>query len=142
VSDDPLKDAMGSENETPDREVDLEEFERGEKAKDVVDEEAEKAGAEAADIGGHTSGERMDPAERASAEHGGGEAEGFEQAEEQLRDEAENFDSGHNPAAAPQRAEGSKPDPDTYGEADHEKSTETDEDTQGTPADYDHSADN
>ncbi len=79
-------------------------------------------------------------ARRASEEHGGGESEGFEQAEERLREEAENFDAGHNPAAVQPVDEAPGTDPDVYGEGDEIESTETDETTQGTPGDLDRSA--
>jgi len=60
-------------------------------------------------------------------EAGGGEAEGFEQAEERLVEEAENFDSGRSPLRdAWDEAETS--DPDVYGEADEEQSSEDDDD--------------
>src|SRR5215213_11219144 len=49
---------------------------------DLVESEEDAAAAEAARIGGRSGMEGMDEAKRASAEHGGGEAEGFEEAEE------------------------------------------------------------
>jgi len=72
--------------------------------------------------------EGMDPAERASAEHGNGQAEGFEEAENLLKDQAEHGDPLVNPLTDRQAAE-EEPDPGTYGEADHVESAETDEDT-------------
>ena len=57
-------------------------------------DEARAAAEEAAAIGGPDPYPDMDPAERPVAEHGGGEAEGFEQAEEALRRNAEH-DDGH-----------------------------------------------
>jgi hypothetical protein len=65
---------------------------------DVVEREAEAAAAEAARIGGVAGDESEDEAARASLEHGGGEAEGFEQAEEALIDEAEHGDGRWDPA--------------------------------------------
>ncbi len=142
---DEIRRTLGDGPEGPDRVADTDELmaqERKELKEDRLEEEGledlesredfakheeDEAASEARDIGGHTSEERMDPAERASAEAGGGVAEGFEQSEEQLRDEAENFDSGHNPAANPSVEEGSGADPDTYGEADHERSSEDSE---------------
>ncbi|HSD79053.1 MAG TPA: hypothetical protein VLB47_00275 [Solirubrobacteraceae bacterium] len=63
--------------------------------------------------------EEMRPVEEA----GGGEAEGFEQAEEDLVDRAENFDEGRSPLRdAWTEAETS--DPGVYGEADEEESSE------------------
>jgi hypothetical protein len=62
-----------------------------------VREEEEEAGAEAGAIGGQGSDEDLPPAERAVREGGGGVAEGFEDAEEEL---IENVGSGEgNPAA-------------------------------------------
>jgi hypothetical protein len=63
--------------------------------------------------------EAMRPVEEA----GGGEAEGFEQAEAELIERAENFDEGRSPRRdAWDEAETS--DPDVYGEADEEPSSE------------------
>ena len=50
--------------------------------------EERAAEAEAGDIGGEGSHEELDPAERAVREGGGGEAEGFEDAEEKLIENA------------------------------------------------------
>jgi hypothetical protein len=71
--------------------------------------------------------DRRSEAERPVEEAGGGEAEGFELAEERLVEEAENFDGGRSPLRdAIDDAEPS--DPDVYGEADEEPSSENDED--------------
>ncbi len=101
----------------------------------------EEAGAarEAGEIGGRTGMEGMEQAERASAEHGGGVAEGFEQAEDRLEEEATSDENEGDPLR--DAGEGEEPhQPPTSGEADEVDSTETDEDTQGTPADLDGSA--
>ena len=59
---------------------------------------------------------------------GGGEAEGFEQAEAALRRQAENREDGRNPKYDAGRPEAGPP-TGVYGEADHEHSTElTDDD--------------
>lgn len=50
--------------------------------------EEQAAGAEAGAIGGEGSNGELDPAERPVREAGGGEAEGFEQAEEKLEENA------------------------------------------------------
>jgi len=50
--------------------------------------EEKAAAAEAGDIGGEGSKEEPDPADRAVREGGGGEAEGFEQAEDDLVENA------------------------------------------------------
>ena len=97
---------------------------------ELNEEEEDAAAAEAARIGGRSGMEGMDEAERASAEHGGGEAEGFEESEQLLRDQAEHGEPRVNPltdAPAPE----AEPDPGTYGEADQFDSTETEEDSAG-----------
>jgi len=60
----------------------------------LADDEAEAAAAEAAAIGGRATHEQeidepSDPAQQAVREGGGGESEGFELAEEELREHAE-----------------------------------------------------
>ena len=93
----------------------------------LIEDEAAAAAAEAARIGGRSGMEGMDEAERASAEHGGGEAEGFEEAEQLLEEQAEHGEPRVNPitdAPAPE----AEPDPGVYGEADEVRSTETEDD--------------
>jgi hypothetical protein len=64
---------------------------------------------------------RDDEAFRAVEEAGGGEAEGFEQAEEQLIENAENATGEGIPRLEElSEEEASEPDPSVYGEADHE----------------------
>jgi hypothetical protein len=93
----------------------------------MVEQETEAAAREAGEIGGRADPEEGDPAERPVAEGGGGEAEGFEQAEEQLRSRAEHRDAGGNPRY--DRADPEPDDPDaSYAEPDHEHSSEADED--------------
>ena len=55
-------------------------------------EEIDAAAAEAAQIGGVAGDEDLDPAQRAVIEGGGGEAEGFEQAEDALVEHASHGD--------------------------------------------------
>jgi hypothetical protein len=62
---------------------------------DLVAEEEARAAEEAAGIGGTAGDEDLDPAERPVREAGGGEAEGFEQAEDQLVEQAEHGDGGY-----------------------------------------------
>ncbi|MGB0121198.1 MAG: hypothetical protein WBP55_09635 [Solirubrobacterales bacterium] len=62
-------------------------------------------------------------AERAVDEAGGGESEGFEGSEAALIRQAENFDEGRNPKYDAGKVEAENPDS-TYGEADHERSSE------------------
>jgi hypothetical protein len=101
---------------------------------DRAREEAEAAAAEAGAIGGRASAEpptqeESDEATRPLAEGGGGEAEGFEQAERDLVEHASHGDQH----AARQAIEDA---PDTSddaraaagGEADEERSSERDED--------------
>lgn len=88
-----------------------------------VREAEEEAAREAGEIGGESGMEGMDPAERASAEHGGGVAEGFEQAEERLEEEATTDHAEGDPLRDAGEVE-ANPDPATHGEADHEHSSE------------------
>ena len=108
---------------------------------ELLRKQTDAAAAEAARIGGRSGQEEMDEAERASAEHGGGEAEGFEQAEDLLERQASHSDTSVDPQAGAEEPAEEESDPATHGEADEVESTETDEDTQGTPGDLDHSAD-
>jgi len=62
-----------------------------------VDAEAEAAGAEARRIGGTVTPLSNDPAREPLEEAGGGEAEGFEQAERALRDIAAHGDQHRFP---------------------------------------------
>lgn len=101
---------------------------------DLAAREAEAAAAEAGRIGGEpsdldsgVSGELdgHDPAERPVREAGGGEAEGFEEAEAALIDHASHGDLGHSPRIddfAPE-AESDRAGAE-YGEADHEEVSE------------------
>jgi hypothetical protein len=83
----------------------------------AVREQEEAAAAEAARIGGRSGMEGMDEAERASAEHGGGEAEGFEEAEELLEEAASHGDPAGSPLSDAPEPE-AEPDPSVHGEAD------------------------
>jgi hypothetical protein len=82
----------------------------------LVGEEEAKAAEEAARIGG-TAPETGDPAERAVREAGGGEAEGFEQAEEALIEHAEHT-AGEGAPRPDQMGEEAEPDPGQYGDPD------------------------
>lgn len=88
-----------------------------------VARETEAAAEEAGGIGGRGEPDHVDPAERPVAEAGGGEAEGFERSEEMLRDLAEHREPGGNPKYDRGEPE-SDESPATYGEADHEHSSE------------------
>lgn len=94
---------------------------------EFVDEETEAAAEEAGAIGGRRPDDEPDDAQRPVDEGGGGVAEGFELAEEELVNHAEHRDSGGNP-----KYDRPTPEPDgdigTYGEADHEESSENDAD--------------
>lgn len=106
----------------------------------IVREQEAEAAREAGRIGGRSGMEDMDEAQRASYEHGGGEAEGFEQAEERLRETATHEDGRRvDPVRDAPEPEAELPHLD-YGEGDSLRSTETDDDTQGTPGDLDGSA--
>jgi hypothetical protein len=87
--------------------------------------EIEAAAREAAGIGGIAGDEDLDPAERPVLEGGGGEAEGFEQAEELLIDHASHGDqqSAHailHDRGLPEEESAGRAD----GEADGERSSE------------------
>jgi hypothetical protein len=101
---------------------------------DPAREEAEKAAAEAGAIGGRVSSEppseeHPDEAARAVVEGGGGEAEGFEVAEQELIEHASHGDQH----AARQAIEDAPEESDDVraaagGEADRERSSEREED--------------
>src|SRR3712207_6664568 len=109
----------------------------------LAEEEAEAAGAEAGMIGGKRTRD-LDPdlphdeAMEPVYEAGGGEAEGFEMAEEELREHAE-----HGPAKPEAQVrvreevdrELEEPDPATYGEADEVEVTEVTSDPDEDPDD-------
>jgi hypothetical protein len=97
---------------------------------DLIREEEEAAAAEARRIGGRSGMEDLDEAERASAEHGGGEVEGFEEAEELLEGQASHGDPSLDPLAEAPAAE-AEADLASFGEADEIDSTELDDDTEG-----------
>jgi hypothetical protein len=90
----------------------------------VLREEEEAAAAEARRIGGRSGMEGMDEAQRASAEHGGGESEGFEEAEELLEEQATHGDPAFNPLRDAGEVEEDE-DRSVHGEADEVESTET-----------------
>ena len=96
----------------------------------LVEEQAEAAAREAGAIGGRRPADEPDGPDRPVSEAGGGEAEGFEDAEEALREHAEHGASGGDPL-------GDRPEPEqdrdaaVHGEADHVRSTETEADTIG-----------
>lgn len=91
--------------------------------------EVRAAESEAADIGGVAGDEGLDPAERPVREAGGGEAEGFEEAQELLIDHASHGDQ--QSAHAILHDELDEDDPDAAdqeeAEADFERSSERDE---------------
>jgi hypothetical protein len=64
---------------------------------DPVERDADAAAAQAGEIGGAAAGNE-DPERRPVEEGGGGESEGFEQAEEALREHAEHGDPAPDPA--------------------------------------------
>lgn len=86
----------------------------------LADEEAEAAGAEAADIGGEVAKDSEDPAEQPLIEAGEGEAEGFELAERDLEDIASHGDQHRFPDNVPSPPE-EQSDAAVYGEADKAK---------------------
>lgn len=87
------------------------------------------AATEAAAIGGRAGDEDLDPAQRSVREAGGGEAEGFEDAEAALIDHASHGDQ--RPAHTILHNRGPSEDENTRredSEADHEYSSEIDTD--------------
>ncbi len=93
-----------------------------------VHEEEDKAAAEAGKIGGRSGMEGMDEAERAAAEHGGGESEGFEEAEQLLKEQATHGDALGDPLRDAGVAE-AEYDASVHGEPDEIDSTEAEEGT-------------
>lgn len=87
--------------------------------------EAERAADEAGSIGGDAPDRGGDPAERAVEEAGGGESEGFEQAEAALEENAQHGNGGADPEgdALPTEPESGGSGA-AYGEADTVESTE------------------
>jgi hypothetical protein len=103
---------------------------------DPAREETDRAAAEAAKIGGSPrseppSEEPIDEAQRPLEEAGEGEAEGFELAEEELIEHATHSDQHAARRAIYDAPVDEADDPRTAesGEADHERSSERDEDT-------------
>lgn len=86
--------------------------------------EVRAAAAAAAAIGGRAGDEDVDPAERPLQEAGEGEAEGFELAEQDLIDAAERGVSSASLFLAALSAESEEPLEVSYGDADHELSSE------------------
>lgn len=92
-------------------------------------EETDAAGAEAARIGGVAGDEQLDPAMRPVIEGGGGEAEGFEEAEEALIEHATHGDQQSAHAVIHDAGLPEDPAAETAGgEADHELSSELSDD--------------
>jgi hypothetical protein len=90
----------------------------GERDEDIVRREADAAADEASKIGGTAGRQTEDEAARASEEQGGGEAEGFEQAEQALIEQAEHGE-GRDPMADEYSvAEEARRDTAAHGEAD------------------------
>jgi hypothetical protein len=85
-----------------------------------IEREEEAAGAEAAGIGGKSGYEDLPPEERPLAESGEGESEGFEQAEELLRERASHEDDTPGNPLRDREKDPEDPavDPDVYGEPD------------------------
>lgn len=92
----------------------------------LLAEETAAAAREAGALGGRVRSDEHDPAMAPVREAGGGEAEGFEEAEERLIDNAEHGDDfspdPYNDAFTPERE--SDWSTAAYGEPDHERSTE------------------
>jgi hypothetical protein len=89
-------------------------------------EEVDAAAAEAARIGGVAGDEDLDPAERPVIEGGGGEAEGFELAEQQLIEHASHGDQQSAHAVTHDQGRPERLGTAEDAEADHEHSSESD----------------
>jgi len=87
-------------------------------------EEIDAAAAEAARIGGVAGDEDLDPARRPVIEGGGGEAEGFEEAEEALIEHASHGDEQSAHAIYHDRGRLEEAGTAEDAEADHERSSE------------------
>jgi hypothetical protein len=103
-------------------------IEEGEMKPDLRAErrETEAAAVEAARIGGVAGDEELDPAQRAVIEAGGGEAEGFEQAEALLIEHASHGDQQSAHAILHDRGREEEVGGESA-EADHARSSELDE---------------
>jgi hypothetical protein len=95
-----------------------------ERDEELVRREEEAAGTEAGSIGGRGD-DRDDPAQSPLTEAGGGEAEGFEIAEAQLVDRAEN-PRGPSPFADRERISEDDRAETEYGESDSVRTSEDD----------------
>jgi hypothetical protein len=88
-------------------------------------DETDEAAREAAAIGGVAGDEDLDPVERAVVEAGGGESEGFEQAEQALIEHATHTDERSAAWILHQQGRPEEPaSADNEGAADHELSSE------------------
>lgn len=104
-----------------------------ERDEEAVDRETSAAAAEAGAIGGRPPDDSAgDPARLAVEQAGGGESEGFEQAEQQLVDAAEHGGRTRDPAgdAITPEVEADLAGGAVYGEGDHERSSEREEQQQ------------
>jgi hypothetical protein len=89
----------------------------------LIEDEADAAGAEAGEIGGEVPKDTDDPAQQPLIEGGEGEAEGFELAEKQLEDIASHGDEHRFPDRDAPPAE--DPDGADFGEADEASHPDT-----------------
>jgi hypothetical protein len=100
----------------------------------TLEDEAEEAAAEAGSIGGPAPDSEGDEATRPVEEAGGGEAEGFEQAERELEEQASHGENRWDPetdAFTPEQDEPST----VYGEPDEVDPTEVTRDPRENPDD-------
>jgi hypothetical protein len=102
--------------------------------RDRIQAEVDAAAHEAAGIGGVAGDEDLDPAERPVIEGGGGEAEGFEEAEAFLIEHASHGDEQsahailHDSGRSEERTTGAS------SEADHERSSALEDEDEERPA--------
>jgi hypothetical protein len=104
-------------------------------ADDALAEQEVLAAAEAAEIGGTAGDEDLPPERRPVVESGGGEAEGFEQAERDLIERAEHGEGGYAGVEAFEGEREEEASGAVYGEPDEIDTTEVVRDPRDGPDD-------
>jgi len=106
-------------------------MEKPKQDEDLIRDQEDAAAQEAGNIGGAGGADDVeDEAQRPVAEAGGGEAEGFEEAEKQLVENAGDMGSP-DPSEHAGKPEAERSDAE-YGEADHVESSELEDDAAGS----------
>jgi hypothetical protein len=107
---------------------DIKDFSERASERDLLQDEIDAAAREAAGIGGVAGDEDLDPAQRPVIEGGGGEAEGFEEAEAFLIEHASHGDEQSAHAVLHDGGRTEEPTNGASAEADHARSSELDDD--------------